>query len=388
MENVSTPPVNSLLSPELPNLEFQTKNKKIFIWSGLVIVLIALIGLAAGFFYFNKNQHQASLPVASPDIAELVASPTPVSVPQVDTTNWTIYQDNRVGFSFKYPPELVTVNNSTDEGLSLSVTTEKLADIPEDLPSFMGRKDALEEKSRLAQGLGERIFKIDSLNGDISTTYSMFEVCSVMFVKKLTFYPNDYRVMLTLNGPEKKIIAAMPDSFKQDPANCGENLIWNQDKKSNFETVLLNHQGQGLAQTWYDTFYAIANTVQLTVPITSPVPTVSPAVSPTPISGQVYKNDLYGFTLTYDKPYRLLTDKDSLSAYPHGLALFYTGGQAYNLVIEVWDSQSAYEKEYAGRISDLKIFKKNDKYITILTILNNTDSDSNQKIIDSLQLLP
>jgi hypothetical protein len=128
--------------------------------------------------------------------------------------------------------------------------------------------------------------------------------------------------------------------------------------------------------------------VQLTVPITSPVPTVSPAVSPTPISGQVYKNDLYGFTLTYDKPYRLLTDKDSLSAYPHGLALFYTGGQAYNLVIEVWDSQSAYEKEYAGRISDLKIFKKNDKYITILTILNNTDSDSNQKIIDSLQLLP
>ena len=113
---------------------------------------------------------------------------------------------------------------------------------------------------------------------------------------------------------------------------------------------------------------------------------INPQPSPSSqTSGSVYKNDTYGFKVTYDNPYRLLTDKDSLSGYPHGLALLYTGGQAYDIVIEVWNSKAEYESEYGPRVSDLTVVENKGKFITLL---DNTDSSANQQIIDSLVVTP
>lgn len=364
---------------------------------------LILAGTLFLFFLWKRSQTAIVLPTASPEaVSESTLAETPaeatlaaaavsplVAPAKVDTTGWATYSDQKAGFSFKYPPTLVAVNSEalSDNQLSLSVAAEKLADIPEDLPSFMGRNDALKEKALLAEGKGEGFVKIGSLYGNTSSTYSMFEVCSVMFVRKLKFYPGDYRVMLSLTAPEAKMTAAMPDFFQVDPKNCGNNLMWNQDKKTDFETTLQNHQGVGLAQTWYDTFYGIASTVQLMTPVANPSPSVTPvsSVAPSP-TGLTYKNETYGFELTYEKPYRVLTSKNDLYGYPKGVALLYTGGQAYDIVIEVWDAQAAYEKEYAGRLADLKVIKNKGKFITLLN--NNPGSAENKKIIDSVKVFP
>jgi hypothetical protein len=253
---------------------------------------------------------------------------------------------------------------------------------------FLGRTDAIKEKAELALG-GASAIKIGSLYARPSYTYSLFEECSVMFVRRLAFYPVDFRVVLTLTAPEEKMMSTMPSFFTTNSSCPGR--VWDRTNDGGFETALTQHQGKGIAQEWYDTFYAIANTVQVfpptatPTPSPSPSPTPTPTPSPTPVSGTSYTNEKYGFSLTYDKPYKLLIDKDNLYGYPHGVALLYAGGQAYDLVIEAWDTKAAYESEYGSRVSDLTVFQNKGKYITVL---DNTGSAANKKIIESIKLLP
>ena len=346
----------------------------------VVFVILSLAGLA----YFLLKRPNTAIAPTLPIGDQAMVRPTPYLLSELDTADWQTYADPVVGFSLKYPKS-VLLNDESEfpSQMVLSVVTEKLSDIPEDLPLMMGRKDALLEKAALEKG-EEDVVKLGSVNGRLSTTYSRFEVCSVLFERTITFYQNEYRVKVTLLPPRAKLMAEMPDFFQVDPDNCGPNMMWNQDKKLDFESTLAAHEGVGVAQEWYDTFKTMVGTIQMVKPTATAAPaTVKPTSAPA--SGSVYKNDTYGFQISYDKPYRLLTSKDDLSGYPKGVALLYTGGQAYNIVIEVWDNESDYKTEYASRLMDVTMIKSKEKYITLL---NNTGEPMNQKIIDSFKLVP
>lgn len=182
--------------------------------------------------------------------------------PTIDTAAWKTYTDPNAGFSLKYPSTVLFNEDSKGATkLALNVATEKLSNIPEDLPQLMGRNDAIAEKDRLAKGTGENIAKIGNLNAQESTVLSQFEVCSVLFTRRLTFYPGEYRVILTLSAPKDAVIAAMPEFFTTDKANCGDQKIWDQKNPNNFEKTLINKQGKGIGQEWYDTFGAIVKTI-------------------------------------------------------------------------------------------------------------------------------
>jgi hypothetical protein len=350
----------------------------------LLLVVVGLVGVVI--FLLKRPTPTAVLTTSSP-------TPAPAAPNQqwaVNTTNWLTYTDPVAGFSFKYP-QTVLLNDESDNKskIHLSVLVEKVADMPEDMPTpFLGRHDAVKEKAELTQG-GTTAIKIGSLYARPSYTYSLFEECSVMFVRRLAFYPADYRAVLTLTAPEEPVMNAMPTFFTTN-TTC-PNRVWDHTKNSGFETALTQHQGQGIAQEWYDTFYAIADTVQVFPPTATPspsptpIPTPTPTPSPTPVSGISYTNEKYGFSLIYDQPYKLLVDKDNLYGYPHGVVLLYTGGQSYNLVIEAWDTKAAYESEYGPRVSDLTVFQNKGKYITVL---DNTGSAANKKIIESIKILP
>lgn len=373
---------------EIESKPKQNFNNKILIGFFIIATLI-LVGLL--FFLikrpglFNKNFSSADKVAPVALITEGDFSP---AIP-ADTSEWATYTDKEAGFSFKYPPSRVLINSSESDlenidGFSLSVAAEKLTDIPEDLPSFMGRNDALLEKELLVSGKAVDAIKIASLSGNVSSEYSRFEVCSLFFARKLKFYPGEYRVMMILNAPENKIIVEMPDFFTIDEVNCGSKPMWNADKKSDFDNLLQNNQGLGVAQEWYNTFNDIISTIELFEPIVDMPVVIEPTTTSVDnlVSGSIYKNDLYKFELTYDVPYRVLTSKDDLYGYSNGIALIYSGGQAYDIVIEAWDSKAAYESEYAGRISDLTVIESNGKFITFL---NNTSLPSNLEIIDSVK---
>lgn len=97
-----------------------------------------------------------------------------------------------------------------------------------------------------------------------------------------------------------------------------------------------------------------------------------------------YTNPEYGFEVSYPESYQLMTDNENLYGYPNGVALLYQGGQAYDLVIEAWDTEAAYQSAYGTRVSDLKVIENKGKYITIL---NNTQEPENAAIVASFKVV-
>jgi len=374
MENTIQPEEKIIeAKPEVATEVQETKTKPVSKMNGIVITLLVVlvVVLAAAVFILYKQANAVSIQ-AVPAETESSVSPTTETT---DTTNWKTYSDNKAGFSFKYP-DTILVNEETknSEKIVVSVSADKLSEISEDLPLSMGRGEALKEKARLASGEGEGLVKIGDLYGQISTTLAQYEVCSVMFSKKLVFYPGEYRVILTLIAPKNIVIAEMPEFFTTDTENCGTEKIWDFDRMTEFETTLENNKGTGKAQEWHNTFSGIMSTVELI----TPAPTAA-------VEGTLYTNEKYGFELTYDAPYKLLNDKDNLYGYPNGVALLYKGGQAYDIVIEAWDSQQAYEQAHSGNLANITAFESKGKFITFY---NNTESPDNKEIINSVTILP
>ena len=81
------------------------------------------------------------------------------------------------------------------------------------------------------------------------------------------------------------------------------------------------------------------------------------------------------FSISYPKTYKALSDKENLYGYPNGIVLLYSGGQAYDVVVEVWNTKEAYQKEYALRMADLTVKQVSEKYITLL---DNTKMPGNE----------
>ena len=374
MENHTVPVEEKLvIAPEKVEETTVVVPKKRASLSSIVISLLTLLVLVLGvvvFVLYNRTPTGSEPETVTPVTSEITVTPT---VPAADTTGWLTYTDKKVGFSFDYPRSvLINEEAKGADSLVLNVAAEKLTDIPEDLPLNMGRVDALKQKSELVNAEGNFIQKIGTLNGQIAFGYSQFEICSVFFSRSLTFYPGEYRVKLTLLGPDEKIQADMPSFFKIDSANCGEKKIWDTDVPETFESTVSMQKGTGMGQLWYNTFYNVIDTLKLVTP-------------EAPAAGSTYTNDKYGFEFTYDAPYKVLVSKDDLYGYPNGVALIYKGGQAYDIVVEAWDSKAAYEAEHAGNLANLVAFESKGKFITFY---DNTQELGNKKIIGSVSFLP
>lgn len=126
-----------------------------------------------------------------------------------------------------------------------------------------------------------------------------------------------------------------------------------------------------------------ATPIQTTVPATATViPTSIPTASPSIPSGwQTYTNDQYGFTISFPANFKALSDKENLYGWPNGVVLIYAGGQAYDIAIEVWNTEAEYKTKYPGET--LAVYPINGKF---LTIADQTKSAENSAIISTFKL--
>ena len=111
----------------------------------------------------------------------------------------------------------------------------------------------------------------------------------------------------------------------------------------------------------------------------TPVPTIAGPVIPA--GWQTYTNTQYGFTISFPAKFKALTDKENLYGWPNGVVLIYGGGQAYDIVIEVWSSEAQYKAKYPGET--LPVYQVNGKF---LTIADQTKSSENAAIIATFNL--
>ncbi len=112
----------------------------------------------------------------------------------------------------------------------------------------------------------------------------------------------------------------------------------------------------------------------LTIPVATntPIPTATPSVKQ---GWTTYKNEQYGFEISYPENYQALDDKKNLYGWPDAVVLLYKGGQSYDLPIEVWDTFSDYESRYKTQMDNLTIKKVADKYITLLNMNREEEVD-------------
>ena len=231
------------------------------------LILVAIASITATIFILKGYRLpflKRSIPVTS-DITNV--TPTQATL---NTDGWSSYTDTQAGFTFFYPPTVVLEGEKTEMKSSLSVSVEKIDDIPESLPMKMGRDDAIALQQSLLTS-PEGTVKIGTLSGQVETTFSQFEICSVFFSRKLTFFPGAYRVMILVSGPVEAIEEAMPEFFTVDEKNCGQQRMWNREMPEDFLSTVSQGKGKGIAQEWYDAFDGIVKTVAIATPITSPI---------------------------------------------------------------------------------------------------------------------
>jgi hypothetical protein len=124
----------------------------------------------------------------------------------------------------------------------------------------------------------------------------------------------------------------------------------------------------------------LAGKMNLSVNISAPTPvatssnqTPAPA-TPTPspdvtANWQVYTNSQYGFQIKYPGNFQALTDSNNLYGWPNAVVLFYSGGQSYDLPVEVWNTQAQYQAKYP---SGTTVFTTSGGKFITLTNVNHT----------------
>lgn len=121
-------------------------------------------------------------------------------------------------------------------------------------------------------------------------------------------------------------------------------------------------------------------------PETTPTPQLQPPMqneeTDVPPEWLTYKNDEYGFEISFPENYKALDDEENLYGWPDALVLIYGGGQSYDLAIEVWNNVLEYESKYSNA-ENLTVKQVGSKYITLLN--TNFDEEVNT-IIETFKI--
>jgi hypothetical protein len=118
---------------------------------------------------------------------------------------------------------------------------------------------------------------------------------------------------------------------------------------------------------------------QSPIPQATSEPTTTPALSSEPSSDiptgwSTYVNPQYNFEISHPSTYQALDSANDLYGWPDAIVLFYKGGQSYDIVIEVWDTEAEYQNKYSNLDFTVEVKTVGDKFLTITDMTNEPES--------------
>lgn len=229
----------------------QIRNSKNILIIAISIVITALI-VGAGMYAWQSLNQETKISTSSTN------------------ADWNIYVDEKAKFSIKYPVN-IALDKSFATSLSLSIRVEKVDSLINETMHY-DKETALNDEKELAKGnygrgadfslpISRKVRNLEIVNGQEFMVLSRFEVCDVTFERKLIFYRNDYRVLITLHGDRDNIVVDNPKYFKIDQVNCGNIKVWDYEKSEQFYIDLERNTLTGDAQNWFNLFDDIINTM-------------------------------------------------------------------------------------------------------------------------------
>ena len=189
-----------------------------------------------------------------------------------ETDLWNFSEIEGTDLSLRYPHNVSFAGRE----MQILVESEKIDDL--DYPGFdkeevLATAEALKkgefgdddifvlESSKKVRSLSINEQSLETINAQEYMVLSRFEVCDVTFERKALFFVDDRRIKITIKGNKDLIVSTMPEYFEKNEENCQDALIWNFDKQGDFYKTLAEGKGSTEAQSWFDSFDKIIDTI-------------------------------------------------------------------------------------------------------------------------------
>ncbi len=188
--------------------------------------------------------------------------------------NWKTYNNPDIGFSFKYPANIRFLKeNEYKEDSEKAYIKLEIKDIGKvEDPMDFNMEDAMKNIQALSSGEfglehdfpftpSKTVKTVGFLFAQDFLVLTRFEICDVTLERKLLFYFNNKQILLTLYAPVELLLETMPAYFTTDTNNCGDDLIWNQEKQTDFYNNLKAGNASPVIQKWFNQFDEISETI-------------------------------------------------------------------------------------------------------------------------------
>jgi len=248
----------------------------------ILTIVITVLVVSAGFYIWHINSQNISQHNRK-DNQRIVSSANNIkqkksinSVTQDKKLDKKItYKNDTVGFSLEYPENIYLINDNNKfpgDKIALEIRVDRIRDM--DYPMGHDQKTAQNNQQSLKNGIygqnvdwpleaSKTIRNLGSVNAQEFILLGRFEVCDVVFERKIIFYRNAYQVEIILHGATNDIVAENQKYFKLDLANCGNKNKMAWKDQNIFYWDIKQGKITGSAQDWFSSFDKIVKSIKI-----------------------------------------------------------------------------------------------------------------------------
>ncbi len=194
-------------------------------------------------------------------------------------SNYKLYENGKAKFFFMYNFDKFIVyenydNLGSSEKLDIVIQVDEISKIDEIAPYRLDKGSAIEEMKSLEKGkIGSGIdrahdielVKIDDIYGEIITVLTRDSIEDIFFERRLLFFNNNCRIIITLFGANDKIINANSIFFSYDKGS--KTYSWLDKKGSNCFTDFFNSikklDKESPVVIWFNSIYEITKEIKI-----------------------------------------------------------------------------------------------------------------------------